>query len=88
MEDQMMPISDLDSLPPHIKAAIEAQQARAEEFSKAAGKTMEENRRRQVRWASVLCNCSPWYRRDDPIPHDGCLVHGGFWISDDGKVCL
>lgn len=82
----MMP--DMGDLPPFVREAIEAQQKQAQAFDEVATEIFKENRMRQLRWAALLCTCNPWRVPGQPHAAEGCMVHGGFWISDDGSVIL
>jgi len=45
-----------------------------------------ENRRQVVRFAAILCTCSPWHDRENPHPAAGCMVHGNVMVTLDGET--
>ena len=70
------------SLPPEAEAQIRAmREAQARQLAMEV-----EQRREVVRWASVLCTCNAWFRRDDASPAGGCMVHAAAIVTMDGRV--
>lgn len=72
-----------EHLPPDIQAAIEAAQA----ADAHAHRTQVDNRKAMLRFAAILCRCTPWHDRAEVSPPQaGCPVHGTVMVTLDGEV--
>lgn len=85
----MMP----DFIPPTAEQAAEQQKMMrqaAEQHRMAQVQDAElgiEARRQLLRFAAVMCTCSPRYAADDSAPYHGCVVHGQMMLHyETGQV--
>lgn len=61
-------------LPPDVK-----------QYIKATRRASIEERENMLRFAPMLCRCSPWYDHDDPHPAQvDCVVHTTIMIDLKG----
>jgi hypothetical protein len=55
-------------------------------YIEASNDQTTEERKMQVRFAAVLCQCSPWYDHEDPGPAQyGCLIHTTIMFDRHGE---
>ena len=74
---------------PGRPAFTEAEQAQIEAFERAQRDLGVTEREICVRNAWLFCTCRPAFARvsqETPPGHAGCLVHGQFMITHDGRV--
>jgi hypothetical protein len=73
-----------DGMPPDIAAVI----AGAAHLRELENEIITTAREQQLRFAAVTCTCSPWPDRSRPgqPAQAGCDIHGGVFITPDGRV--